>query len=152
MFKKLKPNEDKTETEHFLHKFSSNGWRTLVLSYKILSKEQFDSYDLMLNKAKNEILDRDAKLLEAFELIETDLTLNGVTAVEDRLQEEVETTLQLLREAGIKIWVLTGDKLETAVNISNSCRHFSREMLKIELSNMDDSFRIKEKLDQFIKE
>jgi phospholipid-translocating ATPase len=78
--------------------------------------------------------------------------LCGVTAVEDRLQEDVEITLQLLREAGIKIWMLTGDKLETAVNISNSCRHFSKDMYKIELSGMNNGYLIKEKLDQYIKE
>lgn len=152
VFKKLKANEETTDTENFLRKFSQNGWRTLVLSYKVLTKEQYENYSNLLANAKNEILDRDEKLVEAYELIETDLSLTGVTAVEDRLQEDVETTLQMLREAGIKVWVLTGDKLETAVNISNSCRHFSKEMFKVEFSNMDSKFHIKEKLDQYIKD
>jgi len=47
--------------------------------------------------------------------IETDMTLVGSTAIEDRLQEDVETTIVSLKQAGIKIWVLTGDKIETAI-------------------------------------
>ncbi len=156
MFKKLHQEQSQTEelynSEKFLYKFSCNGWRTLVLGYRILTKKQYEIYQDMLNIARNCILDRETKLDEVYDLIESDLVLNGVTAVEDRLQEDVESTLQMLREAGIKIWMLTGDKLETAVNISNSCKHFTKEMIIIEFSNLNESYLIKEKLDQFIKE
>jgi len=55
------------------------------------------------------------------DLFEKDLVLLGATCVEDRLQEHVPQTLQLLQKAGIKVWMLTGDKLETAENIATSC-------------------------------
>lgn len=54
------------------------------------------------------------------ELIETDLELIGSTAIEDRLQDKVSDTIRFMKEAGIKVWVLTGDKLETAISIGNS--------------------------------
>ena len=59
-------------------------------------------------------------MAEVDELIETDLELIGATAIEDRLQDEVADTIQFLKSAGIKVWVLTGDKIETAMNIGIS--------------------------------
>lgn len=55
------------------------------------------------------------------ELIENDFNLVGTTAIEDKLQDEVSDTIAFMKEAGIKIWVLTGDKIETAINIGISC-------------------------------
>lgn len=57
-------------------------------------------------------------LLQIAELVETDLTLIGATAIEDKLQEGVPSCIETLSRAGIKIWVLTGDKIETAINIA----------------------------------
>lgn len=85
--------------------------------------------------AFNSITDRDKNVAEAYEEIEKDLTLVGVTAVEDELQEGVPETLTSLREAGIKVWVLTGDKEETAVNISYFAGHFDRTMEEMRLTN-----------------
>lgn len=53
--------------------------------------------------------------------IETDLLLLGGTAIEDKLQDNVGQTIKQLKETGIKIWVLTGDKVETAINIGYAC-------------------------------
>ena len=116
------------ECNESLKLFAEQGWRTLVLSFKVLSKREYDEYEKLINEANEDIVNREKSLKEAFEAIEKDLVLIGATAVEDKLQEEVESTLWTLREAGIKIWVLTGDKLETAVNISQSCKHFSPQM------------------------
>lgn len=55
------------------------------------------------------------------EMIECDLDLVGATAIEDKLQDQVGETISYLRKTGIKIWVLTGDKIETAINIGYSC-------------------------------
>ena len=65
IFKTLKLYENLTDSENFLHKFSSAGWRTLVLAYKILNKNEYDKYDELLNRARNEILERETKLVEA---------------------------------------------------------------------------------------
>lgn len=125
----FKKSIDKKEElyENCLKTFSENGWRTLVLAYRLLSESEFEKYDNLINEANQSVLNRDELLKNAYEAIETDLQVIGVTAVEDKLQEDVENTLLVLRQAGIKIWVLTGDKLETAINISDSCKHFQKQ-------------------------
>ena len=68
-------------------------------------------------EAATSIVDRSGKLEEVAELIETNMQLIGATAIEDKLQEGVPDAIASLATAGIKIWVLTGDKEETAINI-----------------------------------
>ena len=60
----------------------------------------------------------------------------GATAIEDRLQDEVDETIFSLKEAGIKVWVLTGDKVETAVNIGYSCKLLSSDQ-RIHVVNIE---------------
>lgn len=78
-------------------------------------------------------IERSAHVERCYRSMETGLTLLGVTAVEDRLQEGVQETLEGLRAAGIKVWVLTGDKGETAENIAYLCGHFKKgtEILRL---------------------
>ena len=73
-------------------------------------------------KATLSIQNREKKLDEAAELIEKNLLILGATAIEDKLQQGVPETIVMLKKAGIKVWVLTGDKIETAVNIGYSCQ------------------------------
>lgn len=122
--------------ENCIQSFAEKGWRTLVLAFKVLNKNEYENYSSLIENAYTDILNKDEKLSAAYELIESNLNIIGVTSVEDRLQEDVEGTLFALRQAGIKIWVLTGDKLETAVNISESCKHFSKDMIKIVLKGL----------------
>ncbi len=145
MFKKSS-YKDHTVHELSLKEYSIQGWRTLVFGHKFLSLEEFKEYSRLLDEARNDVLKREARLYEAFELIESELILNGVTAVEDKLQEEVAETIWALREGGTKVWVLTGDKLETAVNISESCGHFAPNMVKFSLSGIKSSVELKENL------
>lgn len=121
--------------EDCLKEFSEKGWRTLVIAYKIINESEYRQYNQMLEDAQSDILNKEEKLSKCYDLIESNLKIIGVSSVEDRLQEDVEGTLFALRQAGIKIWVLTGDKLETAINISDSCKHFSKEMFKFVLKN-----------------
>lgn len=100
----------------------------------------------MLNEAYNDLTKREEKLKSVFEKVETNFQLIGATAVEDRLQEDVPATLEALRRAGIKIWVLTGDKKETAINISTSCKHFSSDMHKLISTDLDTDEEIKLRL------
>jgi magnesium-transporting ATPase (P-type) len=72
--------------------------------------------------------DRDASIEQCAEKIETDLTLIGSTAIEDKLQDDVANVIEFIRNAGIKLWVLTGDKIETATNIGYSCKILDNEM------------------------
>ena len=78
-----------------------------------------------------DILNREKKLAEVGELIEENLNLVGATAIEDRLQDRVPEAINHLRQAGIKVWVLTGDKIETAVNIGFSCNLLTNSMTRI---------------------
>lgn len=133
--------------EPALNEFSERGWRVLVVAYRVLNAAECARFERMLDEASNDVLNRDTRLNDTYREIETKLTILGVTAVEDRLQEEVEITLSDLREAGIKIWVLTGDKLETAINISDSCRHFSSDMVKFVLKGLKNPREIQENLD-----
>ena len=135
-----------TECGTILKEFAVNGWRTLALGYKILSEKQLDEINNEIETAMNDINNRDSSLKLAYERIESDLTLIGSTAVEDRLQEDVARTLEALRLAGIKVWVLTGDKQETAVNISQSCKHFSPEMERLYLTGFSKEEEIKDQL------
>lgn len=145
MFKKSRLTNHSMFEKH-LKEYSLQGWRTLVFGYKYLTKEELNEYINELNEARNDVIKREQKLAAAYDMIESDLILNAVTAVEDKLQEDVSKTLKSLRMAGIKIWVLTGDKLETAVNISESCNHFSDNMIKYSLSEVRSSHELKETL------
>ena len=71
--------------------------------------------------AATSLHERDKKIQESAELIEKDLIVLGGTAIEDKLQLGVANTITMLKKAGIKFWILTGDKIETAVNIGYSC-------------------------------
>ncbi len=80
---------------------------------------------------------REAKIEEIQELIEKDLELIGATAIEDKLQDQVGETIDQLKEAGLKVWVLTGDKVETAINIAYSCKLFTNSHHKVIIDGMD---------------
>ncbi|KAF0683553.1 Aste57867_24410 [Aphanomyces stellatus] len=107
-------------TSH-LHYFASMGLRTLIFGYKRLSFSEFTAWSAAYNKAKTSIVDRESKLLECARSMETHLTLLGATGVEDQLQDGVTECIETLSAAGINIWMLTGDKDETAISIANSC-------------------------------
>lgn len=110
-------------------------------------------YNELLDKAYNDMSDRsDEHKTQVYEEIESQMELVGATAVEDRLQDQVPDTLESLRLAGIKIWVLTGDKKETAINISNSCKHFGNEMEQIELCDLIDMNELLNKLRSHLKQ
>ena len=95
--------------------------RTLVLAEKTIEHDFFEVWRRKYEYAKNLLENRTEKMKQLQEEIEKDLNLVGATAIEDKLQNDVDTTILSLRTAGIKVWVLTGDKIETAVNIGFSC-------------------------------
>lgn len=104
------------------------GLRTLVLGKKRLTTDQYQVFDAAFQRARVAIQDRNQRMQEAIEgILEKDLELLAVTGVEDKLQDDVRATLEKLRHAGIRIWMLTGDKVETATNIAVSTRLFSRD-------------------------
>ncbi|XP_030058256.1 phospholipid-transporting ATPase IB [Microcaecilia unicolor] len=116
------------ETLCHLEQFASEGLRTLCLAYTNLSESVYQEWLKTYNEASRVLKDRAEKLEECYEMIEKNLLLLGATAIEDRLQEGVPETISTLMKAEIKIWVLTGDKQETAINIGYSCRLVSQTM------------------------
>ncbi|XP_064467003.1 probable phospholipid-transporting ATPase IIB isoform X2 [Ornithodoros turicata] len=102
------------------------GLRTLVVAKKNLTEEQYLEFEARYNQAKVSIQDRAARTSAVVETLERDLELLCLTGVEDKLQDNVRSTLESLRNAGIKVWMLTGDKLETASSIAKSSCLVSR--------------------------
>ena len=114
-------SEVRAVREH-LDAFAREGLRTLVLARRDLTESEFSAWHATYRAASTALVDREDRLAAAAEAIERDCELVGATAVEDKLQEGVPETIATLREAGVLVWMLTGDKLETAVSIANTCK------------------------------
>uniref|UniRef100_A0A1D1Z7N5 Phospholipid-transporting ATPase n=2 Tax=Anthurium amnicola TaxID=1678845 RepID=A0A1D1Z7N5_9ARAE len=146
----MEGNHDiKKLTREHLEQFGSSGLRTLCLAYRELSNELYESWNEKFIQAKSSLRDREKKLDEVAEMIEKDLTLIGCTAIEDKLQEGVPSCIETLSRAGLKIWVLTGDKMETAINIAYACSLIDNSMKQFIISSETDEIReVEEKGDQ----
>ncbi|XP_045479978.1 probable phospholipid-transporting ATPase IA isoform X7 [Harmonia axyridis] len=119
--------------KHLEH-FATEGLRTLCYGVSELKKQDYEEWQELYHKASISLQHREEKLEEAANLIETKLKLIGATAIEDKLQDGVPETIAALLQADINIWVLTGDKQETAINIGYSCRLLSQSMHHIILN------------------
>uniref|UniRef100_A0A7N6BTE3 Phospholipid-transporting ATPase n=1 Tax=Anabas testudineus TaxID=64144 RepID=A0A7N6BTE3_ANATE len=130
IYERLHPSCNKLMevTTGHLNEYAGDGLRTLVLAYKDLDKGYMDEWKKRHHEASTAIDGREERLDELYEEIEKDMLLLGATAVEDKLQEGVPQTIEQLAKADIKIWVLTGDKQETAENIGYSCNMLREEM------------------------
>ncbi|XP_072995802.1 phospholipid-transporting ATPase 1-like isoform X1 [Typha latifolia] len=118
-------------TENHLSNYSSQGLRTLVIASRDLNDAQFREWQEKYEEASTSITERSAKLRQAAALVECNLNLLGATAIEDKLQDGVPEAIEALRQAGMKVWVLTGDKQETAISIGLSCRLLTQSMNQI---------------------
>ena len=116
------------QCKYYINKFSSHGYRTLFIAMKIISQKEYDEYNEKLKQAQMSEIDKDKKVEALNNKIESDLFLIGATIVEDKLQENVPETIKKLRIANIKIWMLTGDKMNTAYNIGLSCNLINKNM------------------------
>uniref|UniRef100_A0A8C3XP67 Phospholipid-transporting ATPase n=1 Tax=Chelydra serpentina TaxID=8475 RepID=A0A8C3XP67_CHESE len=121
------------KTRIHVDEFALKGLRTLCVAYRRFTAEEYQEIDRRLHEARTALQQREERLADVFNFIEKDLELLGATGVEDKLQDKVQETIEALRLAGIKVWVLTGDKHETAVSVSLSCGHFHRTMNILEL-------------------
>lgn len=103
------------------------GLRTLVIGRKKLSAETYRNFDQQYKESQLSLQDRNGAMAKVVgQYLEQDLELLALTGVEDKLQEDVKPTLEILRNAGLKIWMLTGDKIETATCIAMSSKLVSR--------------------------
>uniref|UniRef100_A0A8D1NDM2 Phospholipid-transporting ATPase n=1 Tax=Sus scrofa TaxID=9823 RepID=A0A8D1NDM2_PIG len=111
-----------------LEQFATEGLRTLCFAVAEISESDFQEWRAVYQRASTSVQNRLLKLEESYELIEKNLQLLGATAIEDKLQDQVPETIETLMKADIKIWILTGDKQETAINIGHSCKLLRKNM------------------------
>ncbi|KNE63874.1 phospholipid-translocating P-type ATPase, flippase [Allomyces macrogynus ATCC 38327] len=127
-------------TTRHLHDFSEQGLRTLVFAAKPLANDAYARFQAQLDDAARALDDRDARVARVADHYERGFDLLGASAIEDRLQDQVPETIEALLASGIRVWLLTGDKTETAVNIGHSCRLVPRDMtiLRIDAPTLPD--------------
>uniref|UniRef100_A0A8C7DM04 Phospholipid-transporting ATPase n=1 Tax=Oncorhynchus kisutch TaxID=8019 RepID=A0A8C7DM04_ONCKI len=111
-----------------LEQFATEGLRTLCFAVAEISESTYQQWLEVFHRASTALQNRALKLEESYELIEKNLQLLGATAIEDKLQDKVPETIETLMKADIKIWILTGDKQETAINIGHSCKLLTKNM------------------------
>ncbi|KAM6593712.1 hypothetical protein CsatA_001415 [Cannabis sativa] len=138
MFERLAKDGRQFEekTRRHIDEYADAGLRTLVLAFREVSEEEYNEFSKAFNEAKTIVsADREDLVEEVAGKFETELILLGATAVEDKLQNGVPECIDKLAQAGIKIWVLTGDKMETAINIGFACSLLRQEMKQIIISS-----------------
>ena len=118
-------------TQSHLTESSLEGLRTLVVAARDLTDAELEQWQCRYEDASTSLIDRAAKLRQTATLVECNLNLLGATAIEDKLQDGVPEAIEALRQAGIRVWVLTGDKQETAISIGLSCKLLTADMQKI---------------------
>ncbi|XP_072832128.1 phospholipid-transporting ATPase IB-like isoform X1 [Vicugna pacos] len=122
------------ETLTHLEYFAKEGLRTLCVAYIDLTEAEYQQWLVKYKEASTVVQDRTQSLEDCYDTIERKFLLLGATAIEDRLQARVPETITSLLKANIRIWVLTGDKQETAINIAYSCKLLSGQMPRIQLN------------------
>ena len=125
------------QCKNYVNKFSAQGFRTLFVGMKILTEEEYKIFSEKLNEANMSLEDKDKKVAEVYATVENNIFLLGTTIVEDKLQDKVPETIRDLRLGGIKIWMLTGDKMNTAYNIGLSCNLISKNMKTFSIEGIE---------------
>ncbi|BEJ16980.1 hypothetical protein CspHIS471_0603810 [Cutaneotrichosporon sp. HIS471] len=125
------------------------GLRTLVVGRKRLSNENYAAFDTKYREAQLVAGDERADAMRTVvqEYLESDLELLALTGVEDKLQDDVKPTLELMRNAGLKIWMLTGDKIETATSIAVSSKLVSRNQYIHQVAKLQSPHQVRDMLD-----
>lgn len=155
IYSRLKSGEQqqlrKNTAEH-LEMYAREGLRTLCVAQKEIPEDVYQRWNIEHDAAAAAVENREEKLEEVSDTMERELTLLGGTAIEDRLQDGVPDSIALLGNAGIKLWVLTGDKVETAINIGFSCNLLNNDMDMIMLKIEDESLETAEaELDKHLR-
>lgn len=148
---KSNPDLERLTNEH-LEQFGEEGLRTLVVGKVEISEKDYEEFHIAYMEAKK-LLDpneKQKKIAKLCETVEKDIEVLGATALEDKLQDGVPFCLKEFKKAGIRVWMLTGDKLDTAQNIGFACNIINDEM---EIFKLQDSlYNTKEKIFQALKE
>ncbi|PAA50764.1 hypothetical protein BOX15_Mlig014952g2 [Macrostomum lignano] len=137
---------DRDSVVQYSGELALEGLRVLVIAHKELTEEEYRQMSLQLLSAEQDVANREERLIEAYKSVECNLEAVGLTAIEDELQSGVCETITALRDAGIQVWVLTGDKRETAENISLSAGHFTESMQRIRIIDQQSAEGCRESL------
>lgn len=129
------------KTALHLEQYATEGLRTLCIAQKEISWSEYQRWNDKYNIAAASLTNRDEQLDAVADELERDLILLGGTAIEDRLQDGVPDSIALLAKAGIKLWVLTGDKVETAINIGFSCNLLNNDMELLVIKTTGDDVK-----------
>ncbi|KAJ3318517.1 hypothetical protein HDU76_000813 [Blyttiomyces sp. JEL0837] len=147
----LNPPELVTKAETAVQEFSESGLRTLLVAYVPLTDEAYETFREEYETAERSLNQRERRMSAACDKIESNLRLLGCTAIEDRLQDQVPETIEYLMKCDIRIWLLTGDKQETAINIGMSSRLISTDMA-VMILNGETEDQVGDMLDAMVEE
>ncbi|EGC38128.1 hypothetical protein DICPUDRAFT_93905 [Dictyostelium purpureum] len=154
MMERLSEEEKNSEilqkTKEHITDFSREGLRTLILAKREISQEEYDNWSQLYHDASTLIHDREVEIEKLNDQIERGFQLVGCTAIEDKLQEGVPEAIDYLLKAGIRIWIITGDKQETAINIGYSCKLLTPE-IPIVIINATTTEECQRQIQQAIK-
>ena len=155
--KRLKKMNDKELSEldrckRYISYFSNQGLRVLMLARKTITKEEFEDFKAKHDQSALNLLNKELLIEKICDEFESDFELLGATIVEDKLQDEVPETIQQLKLADIKIWMLTGDSVETARNIGLSCNliGYKDKVFEVQSSKESDIKQVVEEYYQYI--
>ncbi|XP_059479634.1 probable phospholipid-transporting ATPase IA isoform X2 [Neocloeon triangulifer] len=150
IFERLNDRTNCDLTLHHLEGFATEGLRTLCCAVADISEEHYEEWKHTYHKAATALQDRATRIEEAAELIEIGLRLVGATAIEDKLQDGVPEAIAQFLKADIHVWILTGDKQETAINIGYSCRLLTQGMqiLILDQGSLDST---RDKINEYIR-
>ena len=143
---KIDNKNSQTKMSEECENYAAEGLRTLVITQRVMDKEEYAEFHQRYQKAAASMSNREDSIKEAISLIERGMTFLGVTGVEDKLQDDVDKVIAKLNSGGIKVWMLTGDKVETAKCISISTGLKKRDQKFYELVGLDDRRSLLERL------
>ena len=151
MIELLLCNEDKhsellNKTREYLKLFSIHGLRTLMIAYKEISEENYKHWSDRYLETKKNVNHTEEDLYKLYDEMETNFKLIGSTAIEDELQDNVDVIIDDIMRTGMRVWMLTGDKLDTAKNIAISCKLFKKNMKIMEIKEHSTSQELKNEL------
>jgi phospholipid-translocating ATPase len=142
----IKDENERTQVINCLDELAKHGLRTLIIAMKVIDESIALKWLTASKHASISTSNRDDKIAAIGAELETDMQLIGVTAIEDRLQDEVPEVIADLAKAGIILWMLTGDKLETAINIGRSCNLILSDTNLVEITKINSFEEFGERL------
>ncbi|XP_064133722.1 phospholipid-transporting ATPase IG isoform X6 [Loxodonta africana] len=148
------PVDEIEPTKRHVEHSAMDGYRTLCVAFKKITPDDYEKINRQLVEVKLALQDREEKMEKVFDDIETNMNLIGATAVEDKLQDQAAETIDALHAAGLKVWVLTGDKMETAKSTCYACRLFQTgtELLELTTKSIEECERKEDRLHELLIE